>query len=279
MHYQISRNGQLYGPYTLEDLERYLASGNVLPTDLAKSEEMPDWIPVSQLLANRGSSPSGAAAGAAPGNPSSASAAAAATGYTASPNASGTYANPGPYASQVPYTNPAFPEPGFQPGTLAASPYPDAPNLHWALVLLFSFLTCSLFMFIWNLVIAAWLKRVQPNATSLFFYIGAALLFLVQMIIGVPYSLHHAASPGIHMHTGNAISSLFGIAVWVVRLIARFSQRASLEEHFNGPEPIGLRLSGVMTFFFGGLYFQYHLNRINQVKLAARYGAGAVRTF
>jgi hypothetical protein len=26
-----------------------------------------------------------------------------------------------------------------------------------------------------------------------------------------------------------------------------------------------------MTFFFGGLYFQYHLSRINQIKLAARY--------
>ena len=50
MHYQVSRNGQMYGPYTLEDLQRYLASGNVLPTDLAKSEEMADWVPVSQLI-------------------------------------------------------------------------------------------------------------------------------------------------------------------------------------------------------------------------------------
>ena len=41
----------MYGPYTLEDLQRYLASGNVLPTDLAKSEEMSDWLPVSQILA------------------------------------------------------------------------------------------------------------------------------------------------------------------------------------------------------------------------------------
>ncbi len=51
MTYQVSRNGQLYGPYTREDIERYLATGNVLPTDLAKSEEMPDWLTVSQLLA------------------------------------------------------------------------------------------------------------------------------------------------------------------------------------------------------------------------------------
>ena len=40
MTYQVSRNGQLYGPYTLEDLQRYVASGNILPTDMAKSEDM-----------------------------------------------------------------------------------------------------------------------------------------------------------------------------------------------------------------------------------------------
>ena len=50
MPYQISRGGQMYGPYTLEDLQRYVASGNVLPTDMAKSEEMADWAPVSQIL-------------------------------------------------------------------------------------------------------------------------------------------------------------------------------------------------------------------------------------
>jgi hypothetical protein len=48
--------------------------------------------------------------------------------------------------------------------------------------------------------------------------------------------------------------------------------RESIERHFNGPEPVGLRLSGVMTFFFGGLYFQYHFTRINAMKNAMRYG-------
>ena len=50
MTYQVSRNGQMYGPYTLEDLKRYVASGNILGTDMAKSEEMPDWLPVAQIL-------------------------------------------------------------------------------------------------------------------------------------------------------------------------------------------------------------------------------------
>ena len=54
MTYQVSRNGQMYGPYTLEDLQRYVASGNVLLTDMAKSEEMPDWLPVAQILGTAG---------------------------------------------------------------------------------------------------------------------------------------------------------------------------------------------------------------------------------
>jgi hypothetical protein len=32
--------------------------------------------------------------------------------------------------------------------------------------------------------------------------------------------------------------------------------------YFNTVEPIALRLSGVMTFFFGILYLQYHMTRI-----------------
>ncbi|MGH9597603.1 MAG: DUF4339 domain-containing protein, partial [Edaphobacter sp.] len=67
------------------------------------------------------------------------------------------------------------------------------------------------------------------------------------------------------------LGSLVSLACWVVRLIARFTLRDTLEQHFNGPEPLGLRLSAVMTFFFGGIYFQYKLNEINQIKQTLRY--------
>ena len=38
--------------------------------------------------------------------------------------------------------------------------------------------------------------------------------------------------------------------------------KASLEQHYNAEEPMGLLLSGIMTFFFGAVYFQYHFNDI-----------------
>ena len=35
MTYKISRDGQEYGPYTLEELQQYVAEGSILATDYA----------------------------------------------------------------------------------------------------------------------------------------------------------------------------------------------------------------------------------------------------
>jgi hypothetical protein len=224
MQFQISRNGQMYGPYTLEDLQRYVASGNVLVTDLAKSDEMAEWVPVSSLL-----------------------------GATA------------------PTSTPAFSTPMFgsspEPTSAVVNEYPDAPNLHWGLVLLFTVLTCGLFALVWELVVNAWLKKVQPNANSLYYYIayvGVSLMYFVVVFI---------AAASHQMNQPNPLKSVLYLALIVLGLVARYSERSSLEEHFNGPEPYGLGLSGVMTFFFSTYYFQYHLNRINELKRSARLGA------
>jgi hypothetical protein len=233
MLYHISRNGQNYGPYTLEDLTRYVASGNVLATDLAKSDDMPDWVPVSQVL--------GIATPVTPPN----------------------------YAYQQ--------APAYPVANLAA--YPDAPNLNWGLVLLFSFFTCTLFMWVWNLVLSSWMKRVQPNSKAVMFYIVATGMLFCQ----IAFNSHTRVSiyqPGTNWwmmyYVGHPLRNLLGLAVWVVRLVARFTMRAELEHHFNTVEPVGLSLSGVMTFFFGGVYFQYHLNRINELKRMARYRGAAI---
>jgi hypothetical protein len=232
MLYHVTRGGQTYGPYTLEDLKKYVASGNVLPTDLAKSDNMPDWVPVSQVL------------GMAPGVPP---------------------AYQQPLAPAYPAANVAM--------------YPDSPNLNWGLVLLFSFFTCSLFMFVWNLVLSAWLKRVQPNSKAILYYVAAAVLLFCQIIFQT-HTRVQVFQPGTHWwvtyYTAHPMRNLLSLATWVVRLIARFTMRSDLEEHFNGPEPVGLSLSGVMTFFFGGIYFTYHLNRINELKRIARYRGAAI---
>jgi hypothetical protein len=52
MEYFVKRGEQRFGPYSLSDLQRYVQSGNVLSDDLAQSEGMNDWVPVSQVLGN-----------------------------------------------------------------------------------------------------------------------------------------------------------------------------------------------------------------------------------
>ena len=280
MHFQVSRNGQTYGPYTLEDLERYVASGNVLPTDLAKSEDMPDWLPVSQILGRSTAStpmPSPYAGEVSPTlqNPAemaSGSSVAAAT-PSFSPAAPAPY-QPSPFQSPAPYSP--------SPAAIAASRYPDPPSFHWGLVLLISFFTNGLFQIIWDFVQCAWLKKVQPDATALAKYITAYALVVGGVVFAVIGGITLAASS----QNGTSISPIGAILVilgglgyiggFVMLIVARFSERASLEQHFNGPEPVGLRLSGIMTFFFGSLYFQYHLTRINTMKQAARMGVPVV---
>ncbi len=228
MLYHITRGGQNYGPYTLADLQRYVASGHVLPGDLCKSDDMASWVPVSQIL-----------------DPSSAPPASPASVYSG---------GPGGYVQQA--------------GPVTAGLYPDPPNLGWGLVLLFDILTFGLFQFVWNLVVAAWMKRVQPNSQALIYYaVGYGLLFIYsgfsfRFFLG---ALHHSAG---RPHFGLGLLSL---AAWVLRLIARFNMKSSLEEHYNTVEPIDFYMNGVLLFFFGGLYIQSQLNRINQIKQAMRY--------
>lgn len=50
----IGRNGEQYGPYTEDEVRRYVTDGNVLATDLAWKEGMSDWIAVGKLFPDLG---------------------------------------------------------------------------------------------------------------------------------------------------------------------------------------------------------------------------------
>jgi hypothetical protein len=52
MEYLVRRGEEQFGPYTLTELQEYVQSGRVLPGDMAKSEGLADWVPVSQILGN-----------------------------------------------------------------------------------------------------------------------------------------------------------------------------------------------------------------------------------
>ena len=49
MQILINRNGQQLGPYTLEQVNEYLAAGSLSPNDPAWHEGLAEWVPLNQL--------------------------------------------------------------------------------------------------------------------------------------------------------------------------------------------------------------------------------------
>jgi hypothetical protein len=144
-----------------------------------------------------------------------------------------------------------------------AHAYPDPPNLHWALVLLFGIISCGLFTAAWDIVQAVWMRQVAPQSKALYYYLVYAADLVLIAVFSFIAAQHHVKNP---------LVSFLQLAAYILTLIGRFSLRSSLEKHFNDVEPMGLLLSGVMTFFFGAIYFQYHFNDINRRKNLDRVG-------
>ena len=226
MNYFIKREIQEYGPYSLAELQRFVASGNILLTDLCRREGMEHWLLVSQIIGNM-----------------------------AVPAAA-----PAPVAVAAMQPSPYPP----LPAAMQPSPYPPPPSLHWGIVLLLAILTCGLFGSAWAIVEAIWVKKVQPSSKALLYLCPAFVLLIAGGILD--------ASPDENLQTLGAIPNIGGGVLWIV---ASFSMKSSIEEHYNVAEPLGLTLSGVMTFFFNVYYFQYHFTRI--IELKREPGANCLR--
>src|SRR6266849_5239206 len=156
MNYFIKRDLTEFGPYTLAELQRYVASGNVLLTDSCRSDGMTDWMPVSQVI--------------------------------------GTI--PVPAAAQAPTA------------AAQASLYPPPPGLHWGLVLLLTVLTCGIFHWVWGIVQASWMKKVQPSSKAMIYYIVALALFAFLFVT--------IATPPGPVRALGRFANLGGSIVWLV---------------------------------------------------------------
>jgi hypothetical protein len=58
------------------------------------------------------------------------------------------------------------------------------------------------------------------------------------------------------------------LAGLIAYLFGVFSIKAAMEQYYNSVENIHLTLSPVMTFFFGTVYLQYHINHLHSLKKA-----------
>jgi hypothetical protein len=237
MKYYIQRQLNEYGPYTLADLQRYVAQGSILLTDLARSEGMTDWVPVSQVLGNIPIP--------VPGQSLQAPDASAYGGTV--------YGSPGAPGGTGTVYGGAGTGYGVQPAVASVGAVPT--NFHWALVLLLAVFTCGLFAHAWMIVEAVFIRKVKPQSNGLLLVIIA-----IAGVYGGGFVRQFLDAMGNHEVA--PLGALITLVAVVVYFIGAFQMRNDLEDYYNTVEPINLRLSGVMTFFFSVYYFQHHLSRI-----------------
>ena len=142
MKYYIQRQLNEYGPYTLADLQRYVAQGSIQLTDLTRSEGMTEWTPVSQVIGNI---PIPVAAGAAVG------------GYAGGTGGMGLSTAQTCLARKAQY-----------PAGIAR---PVPTDFHWALVLVIGFVTCGLFLGVDGSWRPSFIRKLTSNSKALLFVI------------------------------------------------------------------------------------------------------------
>ncbi len=245
MNYHVARGGQTYGPYSEETIRKYLSEGSIQAADMARTDAMPNWVPLGQLLG----------------------------GLQMAAQAPVSAPPPQAYAAPV-FIPPGSPQPQqYRP---AGGVVP--PSMHWAIVLVLGVIT-GIFVIIWLFVQANFVKTIDPSsrairdlAISVIIHFAGWIAFIMLLVVGGVSSGLGGMSSGDASHIGAALIGAIGlaflvlIAVSVIAFIFAikgiFGMRTSIERYYNTTEPINLRLSQVMTFFFSVFYFQYHFTRI-----------------
>jgi hypothetical protein len=155
--------------------------------------------------------------------------------------------------------------------------YPPPPRVHWLVLLVawwaasflialsvperYRALANSILVDAWAFYLCHWIGRLDPEARSPFW---CDVSVVVELGCAGLSSIHHSSD------LMNLCIGLLGIASGILGIVTIFLIRSDLEKHYNSREQAGLSLSGVMTFFFSFLYFQYHLYGIaNRKKLQA----------
>jgi hypothetical protein len=257
MTYFIRRGDQQYGPYTLGDLQRYVASGHISAEDEAYTEGGGAAGRVGALLAQPQAEPS-------PFAPVGGAAA-------ADPSAS-------PFGSPQPASPMAIPSGAYLPAyqkPRMANGAPLPPDFHWGWLLLLHIPTCGMITFVWLFLQAWWVRQLDRENRAVWYFAGnLGLSYLVGLPLNLTFSF---MSESDDVTSPELIFVLIGVYLLVVIgglvlfVIGAFSMRRSMLNYFNSVENINLRLNGVMTFFFPIWYFQYHMSRIAQWKKTGMY--------
>jgi len=109
----------------------------------------------------------------------------------------------------------------------------------------------------WAFYLCRWIASLDDDAKSPFWCDIAVVVQLTCAGFTV------ATKPGIVLES---IVAALGFASAILAIVTIYKIRDDLEAHYNGREPYGMDLNGLMTFFFSFLYFQAKLYPIAKAK-------------
>jgi hypothetical protein len=161
--------------------------------------------------------------------------------------------------SQTPSFTPSF---SYNASSGLSATGPTPPSLHWALVLVFGIFTLGLFSMVWILVEANFARKLEHKSGPLILAVLAVISWACQVYFQFGTIL---ATLRGHVQTSSLVL-LIELMTAVLVISWAFYMRGILVQYYNSIEPINLRLSGVMTFFFSMYYFQHHFRRIAEGK-------------
>ena len=146
-------------------------------------------------------------------------------------------------------------------------------RLHWGWVLALSIFTGLLFYGVWLIVQSHWSRKMRGRSLA---FPLAIFLFAAQLgsIFLLPGHYYHLLCVFGFYITDNA-SDLYA-AGWLFAILLRIAHLFILRAELSG-NPISIDLSKPMTFFFGPVYFQYHLQDYQGAPLEAIQGLGITR--
>lgn len=107
------------------------------------------------------------------------------------------------------------------------------------------------------MVQGGWVARVRGKSKGRTFAISWLVFLCFMFFAGIGIGILQMAG---QRSMASALNGILQIISFVLYLATVFTIKKELEE-----SPIAIPLGGVMTFFFGPMYFQYHLQDYDTV--------------
>ena len=226
----IAQNGERSGPFSEQDVRRWLTEGRYDAQTLVWRKGMAEWVPLFSLFPERAAPP------ATPPPPPRPDPAASAPSFAATDRPGTTHVLDEPTSA---YREPSEP---------SRRMLPTPPSLHWGLVLLFSILTFGIFALVWPFIQANWVRKIDGDSKAMLLLGGG----LACGLVGEVMSAGHRAS---------ALGGLLTLAYFVLWIVGYFAMAGSIRRTLADYD-LPVEIGGITLFFFNTLYLQGQLSWI-----------------